>query len=92
MVVFVVGIAGMIVGSIADNDGIAISFGLLTATAAVCLMSATWLDPGSAPVFDEVQAARLEERIEQLVAEGADESELRDLVRQAVLLGRRARV
>ena len=41
LVVFVGGIAGMIVGSIADNNGIAITFGLITAVAAICLMLVT---------------------------------------------------
>jgi hypothetical protein len=56
LVVFVGGIAGMIVGSIADNNGTAITFGLITAVAA-----------------------------------GAEEATVRDLVRDAVVLGRSAR-
>jgi hypothetical protein len=35
------GIAGMIIGSIADNNGTAITFGLISAAAAVCLIAAT---------------------------------------------------
>ena len=38
---FVAGIAGMIVGSIADNNGVAITFGLITAVAAVGLILVT---------------------------------------------------
>jgi hypothetical protein len=41
IVVCVVGIAGMIVGSIADNNGTAITFGLITAVAAIGLIAAT---------------------------------------------------
>ena len=41
IVVFVAGIAGMIVGSIADNNGVAITFGLITAAAAVGLILVT---------------------------------------------------
>ena len=41
VLVFVSGIAGMIVGSIADNNGVAITFGLLTAAAAVGLILVT---------------------------------------------------
>jgi len=36
-----IGIAGMIAGSIADNNGIALTFGLITATSILCLMVAT---------------------------------------------------
>ena len=39
--VFVIGIAGMIAGSIADNNGFAITFGLITAAAAVGLILVT---------------------------------------------------
>lgn len=35
------GIAGMIISSIADSDGAAITFGLATAVAVLCLMVAT---------------------------------------------------
>ena len=46
--VFVIGIAGMIVGSIADNNGVAITFGLLTAAAAVGLILVTASAPPGA--------------------------------------------
>ncbi len=55
-IVFVGGIAGMIVGSIADNNGVAITFGLVTAAAAVGLILVTavagpeaFARPGSGP-------------------------------------------
>jgi hypothetical protein len=41
IVVCVIGIAGMIIGSIADNNGTAITFGLITAVAVVGLIAAT---------------------------------------------------
>lgn len=92
LVVFVGGIAGMIVGSIADNNGIAITFGLFTAVAAVCLMLVTSVSASTTSVrFDESQAEHMEVRIQELVASGADEDAVRDLVRDAVLLGRSAR-
>jgi hypothetical protein len=90
-IVFVGGIAGMIVGSIADNNGIAITFGLLTAVAASYLVLATALQQPSVVRFDERQAAQLERLIGELVERGADEGEVRELVRRAVLLGRNAR-
>jgi uncharacterized membrane protein YfcA len=90
-IVFVGGIAGMIVGSITDNNGIAITFGLLTAVAASYLVLATALQQPAMVRFDERQAAQLEGRIGELVELGADEDEVRELVRRAVLLGRNAR-
>ena len=92
LVVFVGGIAGMIVGSIADNNGTAITFGLITAVAAVCLILVTSVSATPAPVhFDEEQAQEMEARIQVLVDGGADEQAVRDLVRDAVVLGRSAR-
>ena len=91
-VVFVGGIAGMVVGSIMDNNGTAITFGIVTAVAALCLILTTALIAGQpADRFDDERAEAVEARIQQLVAAGADESELRDLVRDAVVLGRTAR-
>ena len=92
LVVFVGGIAGMIVGSIADNNGIAITFGLITAVAAICLMLVTSVSTRDASVaFDEARAQEMESRIQALVAAGADEERVRSLVRDAVVLGRSAR-
>lgn len=96
--VFVVGIAGMIVGSIANNNGTAITFGLLTAVAALGLVLVTSVAPpgslakdgtATGPV-DEELAADLEQRIESLVADGADEDAVRRLVGRAVEMGRRS--
>jgi hypothetical protein len=96
--VFVLGIAGMIMGSIADNNGTAITFGLITAIAALGLVLVTSVAPpgllaksGDAPrsEADERLAADLEDRIHALVADGADEDAVRKLVGRAVDLGRR---
>ena len=92
ILVFIGGIAGMIVGSIADNNGIAITFGLVTAVAAICLMLVTSVTASTTEItFDEGKAEAMEGRIEALVEAGADEEDVRDLVREAVLLGRSAR-
>ena len=95
LVVFVLGIAGMIAGSIADNNGTAITFGLLTAVAALALVLVTSVAPPDAlerttgaTEVDERLAADLESRIEALVAAGADEDAVRKLVGRAVELGR----
>src|SRR4051812_49993106 len=98
--VCVVGIVGMIVGSVADDNGVALTFGLVTAAAALCLIVATAVTTptstsaaapsAAAPTsraFDEVQAARVEELIQRLVAQGVPEDDVRDLVREAVRLG-----
>jgi hypothetical protein len=108
--VFVIGIAGMIAGSIADDNGVAVTFGLLTAAAAVGLILVTASAPPgaftpagaatrppeatdpSSPVASEVdpdQAGQaIEEQVTRLVAAGADERDVRELVRRAVTFGR----
>src|SRR3954468_11501030 len=60
-----VGIAGMIGGSAVDNSDLALTFGLITAAAVLCLMVATAVtapatthDAAGAGVFGEGQAAR----------------------------------
>ncbi len=83
--VCIAGIAGMIVGSIADNNGAALTFGVVTAVAVLVLVAVTAAAPR--PVSD-AEAERLEARIQQLVAAGADEVAVRDLVRDARRLGR----
>jgi hypothetical protein len=99
LVVFVGGIAGMIVGSIRDNNGMAMTFGLITAVAALALVLVTSVSPPGALAkrgtaapneVDERLAADLEERITALVADGADEESVRKLVGRAVDLGRRS--
>jgi hypothetical protein len=90
-VVFVGGIAGMIVGSIADDNAIAVTFGILTSVAALCLLLATSMQQAPVVHFDEQQASDLERRIGRLVDQGAAEDDVRDLVRRAVRLGRDAR-
>lgn len=85
------GIAGMIAGSIADNNGVAITFGLVVAVAALVLMVATAINPARPPgAVDDAVARRVEAHVERLVAAGADEAAVRELVREAVTLGRTA--
>lgn len=92
LVVFVGGIAGMIVGSIADSNGLAITFGIITAIAAICLMLVTSVTARTeSVVFDESLAEAMESRVRELVEAGADEEQVRGLVRDAVVLGRSAR-
>lgn len=84
----VAGIAGMIVTSIADSAGGALAFGLLTGGAALALMAITAATGDGAVVDDEVLARTVEQRVADLVAAGADEPRVRDLVADAVRLGR----
>jgi hypothetical protein len=92
--VCVVGVAGIVGGSIADNNAVALTFGLLTAVAVVCLMVATAVSGSTpaagAPSFDDAQAARVEHLVGRLVADGASEDAVRRLVGEAVRLGRSA--
>ncbi len=90
-----VGIAGMIAGSVADDNEVALTFGLLTAAAVACLMVATAVGGGGAGTgveggFDEQQARKVEDLVGTLVAGGAEEARVRELVAEAVRLGRGA--
>ena len=86
--VCVAGIAGMIVSSIADNTGAALTAGLVTAIAVLCLIVATAVTGAQGLGVSELLANDVEERVESLVADGADEAEVRALVGAAVKLGR----
>ena len=90
-VVFVCGIAGIIVSSVnGNNEGWVISIGLTTTLAAIALIIASTVAVRQRiHVFDDVAAEQLETRMAQLIAAGADETALRDVVRQAIELGRR---
>ena len=86
--VCVAGIAGMIVSSIADNTGAALTAGLVTAIAVLCLIVATAVTGARGVGVSELLANDVEERVESLVADGADEDAVRALVGAAVKLGR----
>ena len=84
------GIAGMIVTSIADSPGGALTFGLLTAAAALGMILVTAVTNGGSALEDDERGALVEERIALLVADGADERAVRALVRDARKLGGRS--
>jgi hypothetical protein len=116
LVVFVGGIGGMILGSILDNNGVAITFGLVTAAAALGLILVTMVTPpeafhraggdrfagaddagrrstGTAPAgepVDDEQAGAAVEQVERLTAAGADEREVRELIRRVMTYARRS--
>lgn len=106
----------MILGSILDNNGVAITFGLVTAAAALGLILVTMVTPaeafhrpkgdrfagsddaiaagpyGKMPTLDdeELAGAAVEEQVVRLTAAGADEQEVRELVRRSIAYGRRS--
>ena len=85
------GVAGMIVTSVLNHNGAALTFGLITAVAILCLMVATAVT-GGAGIADaanmERLAASVEEAAGELIQSGADELAVRDLIRHSVRLGR----
>jgi hypothetical protein len=93
-VVFVAGIATMIITSVVSNNmGVMVTTGLLTAAAAIVLLAVTSAVEAKplGSITDDIAAERLERRIGTLVAAGADEDEVRDLVRESMRFGRRTR-
>ena len=95
VVVSLVGIAGIIYGSIADNNGLAVTAGLVTAVGALVIILVTSVagpdrlrkDP-SPVIFDEERAADVEAKVQRLVDAGADEHAVRDLVRAVLGVAR----
>jgi hypothetical protein len=77
-----VGIAGMIVSSIAGSTGGALAFGLCCVAGFVVLFTLGVLDPPRGEL-DPLRAAALEELVDELVRGGAAEADLRRLVRLA---------
>ena len=77
-----IGIAGMIVSSIAGSTGAALAFGLCCVAGFVVLFTLGVLDPPRGEI-DPLRAAALEELVGELVAGGADERNLRRLIRLA---------
>jgi hypothetical protein len=95
--VAVVGIAGIIVGSILNNTGLAITAGLMSAVAVGYLIVLTAaigrqafeVDEDERPeTVDDALARDIEERVAELVEAGADEHKLRQLVTRAIEMGR----
>ena len=91
VVIFVFGIAGMIISSIAGNNvGVVTTIGVTTAVAALVLLIASVSSNTSRlDVFDEANAQILERQIVELVKSGTNEIALRSIVRDATKLGRR---
>ena len=82
-------LAGLIAGSVADNNGAAITAGMVGAVAMLCLIAANAVVRGTNQGgAQDALAAELEARVNDLVTSGADERVVRDVVRKAVRLGR----
>ena len=91
--IFVGGIVTMIVTTVASNNmGVMVTTGLVTAVAAIVLLSVSSAVQGRplGGIADDIAAERVERRIGDLAAKGVDEAELRSLVRDSVRLGRSA--
>ena len=89
-IAFVASIAGMIISSIAGNNiGVVTTAGMLGATGAIVLLTASSVNSKSRiDAFDDAAAEQLEYEITKLVQTGTDESALRKLIRDATRLGR----
>ena len=87
--IFVAGIAGIIVATInGNNAGVILSIGLAIVLAAIALLAATSVGgTRRIEVFDDAAAEKLERMITDLVAEGADETAVRAVVRETRRLG-----
>ena len=89
--VFACGIAGLIISSVAgNNNGVVLTIGGFIAAAAIVLLTISSVTPNDRiEVFVDADAEALEGRVAGLVAAGADEADVRALVREAMRLERR---
>lgn len=84
--IFLSGVPGLIISSIAgNNNGVVTTIGMCMAGAAIVLitMSAT-ANNNRLDVFNDVAAERVEARVRSLVEAGANETEVRMLVRETI--------
>ena len=88
---FVCGIAGLIISSIAgNNNGVVLTIGGVVVLAAIVLMAVNTVTVRDRiDAFDEAAAEQLEAHVTRLVQQGADEADVRTLVREARRSGRR---
>lgn len=84
------GIPALIVSSIrGNNEGWVLTFGMISAVAAIILMAVSAATSTKRlDAFDDVVAERVEQRIRMLVEAGANESDVRNLVRESMSLVR----
>jgi hypothetical protein len=89
--VFVGGIAGLIISSIAgNNNGVVLTIGGFIVIAAIVLMTVNTVTVHERiDAFDDAASEQLESQVAHLVEQGADEADVRALVRDARRSGRR---
>jgi hypothetical protein len=89
--VFVFGIAGLIISSIAgNNNAVVLTIGGAIAVAAIVLMAVNTVTVHERiDAFDDAVAEQLEAQVARLVEQGANETDVRTLVREARRSGRR---
>jgi cell division protein FtsW (lipid II flippase) len=89
--VFVCGVAGLIISSIAgNNNGVVLTIGGCIVLAAIVMMVVNTVTvKDRIDAFDDALAEQLEAQINRLVEQGADEADVRTLVREARRIGRR---
>ena len=87
---FLAGLPAIIVSSIrGNNEGWVLTFGMITAVAAIILIAVSATTTTKRiDAFNEVEAERVEQRIRTLVEAGADETDIRQLVRDTIDLAR----
>lgn len=87
---FLAGLPSIIVSSIrGNNEGWVVTFGMITAVAAIILIAVSAVTATRRiDVFNDVLAERIEQRVQSLVQAGADEAEVRTLIRETIDLAR----
>jgi hypothetical protein len=87
---FLAGIPAIIVSSIrGNNEGWVLTFGMITAVAALILIAVSSVtSTRRIDAFNDVLAEQVEQRVQQLVSAGADENEIRALLRDTIQLAR----
>lgn len=87
---FLAGLPSIIVSSIrGNNEGWVVTFGMITAVAAVILIAVSAVTTTRRiDAFNDVVAERIEQRVQTLVQAGADEAEVRALIRETMDLAR----
>lgn len=87
---FLMGIPAIIVSSIrGNNEGWVLTFGMITAVAALILIAVSSVTTNKRiDAFNEVLAERVEQRVQSLVQSGANEDDVRALVRDSIDLAR----
>jgi len=87
---FLAGIPAIIVSSIrGNNEGWVLTFGMITAVAALILIAVSSVTTTKRiDAFNDVRAEQVEQRVQQLVQAGANEDDVRALVRDSINLAR----